>query len=195
MSELHRTDSGDIANSGWDMAQQLRDKERKIVGLALLLVIIVALFDAAEDLINNEGGIALIIDFTYVGVMLGLLFYIWRLTPSSLRKKNDLLSEEVVTAHRDVKKWRSRASVLLEGLSRLVAQQFADWELSKAEREIGFLLLKGLSLKEIAAIRNTTERTVRQQTTSLYRKANINGRAKLSAFFLEDLLLPPYQEK
>jgi DNA-binding CsgD family transcriptional regulator len=52
------------------------------------------------------------------------------------------------------------------------------------------LLLKGLSLKEIAAIGATTERTIRAHARSLYAKAGFSGRAALSAFFLEDLLAP-----
>lgn len=52
------------------------------------------------------------------------------------------------------------------------------------------LLLKGLSLKEIAAIRATTERTIRAHARSLYSKAGVTGRAALSSFFLEDLLAP-----
>ena len=60
----------------------------------------------------------------------------------------------------------------------------------KAEADVALLLLKGLGHKEIAAIRETSERTVREQARSLYRKAGISGRSALSAFFLEDLLLP-----
>ena len=52
------------------------------------------------------------------------------------------------------------------------------------------LLLKGLSHKEIAAIRNVGEATVRQQAGSIYRKAGLEGRRDLAAFFLEDLLGP-----
>lgn len=52
------------------------------------------------------------------------------------------------------------------------------------------LLLKGLSLKEIAAIRSTAERTIRAQAQALYAKGGLTGRAALSAFFLEDLLAP-----
>lgn len=39
-------------------------------------------------------------------------------------------------------------------------------------------------------MRRTSERTVRQQALSVYRKAKLAGRAELSAFFLEDLLAP-----
>jgi len=51
-------------------------------------------------------------------------------------------------------------------------------------------LLKGLSHREIADIRGVSERTVRQQSRALYRKAGLSGRADLAAYFLEDLLLP-----
>jgi DNA-binding NarL/FixJ family response regulator len=65
--------------------------------------------------------------------------------------------------------------------------------LSPAEREVGLLLLKGLSHKDIAQVRSTTETTIRQQALALYRKSALRSRAELSAFFLEDLLLPAAQ--
>ncbi len=42
-------------------------------------------------------------------------------------------------------------------------------------------------------MRESSERTVRQQARAIYGKANLSGRAALSAFFLEDLLLPAGQ--
>ena len=52
------------------------------------------------------------------------------------------------------------------------------------------LLLKGLSHKEVADARGTSERTARGQARSVYHKAGLDSRAALSAFFLEDLLPP-----
>ena len=69
-------------------------------------------------------------------------------------------------------------------------RQFQDWGLTGAEREVGLLILKGLSHKEIAALRATTEATVRQQAQSIYRKAELPGKTAFSAYFLEDLLTP-----
>lgn len=86
-------------------------------------------------------------------------------------------------------RWRREHEVLLRGLGAAIEAQFRDWGLSAAETEIGMLLLKGLSLKEIAALRETSERTVREQARAVYRKAGLAGRAELSAFFLEDLLV------
>ena len=55
---------------------------------------------------------------------------------------------------------------------------------------MALLLLKGLSTKEIAAVRAVSERTIREQSGAIYTKASLTGRAALSAFFLEDLLAP-----
>jgi DNA-binding NarL/FixJ family response regulator len=73
-------------------------------------------------------------------------------------------------------------------LSHVISQQFDDWNLSNSEKEVGWLLLKGLSLREIAILRNTLEKTVRQQASAIYKKAGINGRHTFSAWFIEDVL-------
>jgi len=87
-------------------------------------------------------------------------------------------------------RWRSEARTFLNGLGAAMDMQFSRWSLTRAEREVALLLLKGLSLKEIATVRATNERTVRSQARTLYSKAGLSGRAALSAFFLEDLLAP-----
>ena len=73
-------------------------------------------------------------------------------------------------------------------LGIVVSQQFSEWGLTGSEIEVGWLLLKGLSLKEIAMVRSTKEKTVRQQASSIYNKAGINGRHVFSAWFIEDIL-------
>ncbi len=74
------------------------------------------------------------------------------------------------------------------GLSEIIDAQFTRWSLSPAEAEVAMLLLKGLSLKETATVRDTSERTTRKQARAVYRKSGLAGRAELSAWFLEDLL-------
>jgi DNA-binding CsgD family transcriptional regulator len=86
--------------------------------------------------------------------------------------------------------WRGRYEETLVGLGAAIDEQFSAWELTPAESEVCLLLLKGLSFKEIATVRGAGERTVRQQANAAYKKAGLGGRAELSAFFLEDLLLP-----
>ncbi|MEW8587204.1 MAG: helix-turn-helix transcriptional regulator [Candidatus Thiodiazotropha sp.] len=102
-----------------------------------------------------------------------------------------LLIRDLETARVEGMQWRSGMSELIKGLSHGIAKQFGEWSLTTAEREVGLLILKGMSYKEIAVMRDVSEKTVRQQAHAIYRKAKLSGRAALSAFFLEDLLLPP----
>lgn len=87
-------------------------------------------------------------------------------------------------------RWRTESRELLNGLGQAIDTQFQRWKLTEAEQEVALLLLKGLSHKEVATVRGVSERTVREQSRSIYSKAGLTGRAALSAFFLEDLLAP-----
>lgn len=120
--------------------------------------------------------------------LVGVAYLGWALLDT--RRDVDQLTAEVARWQEAAEVWRNEARGLLDGLGAAIDRQFSDWALSDAERDVGLLLVKGLSLKEIAGIRETSERTVRQQAQSIYRKSGVAGRAELSAFFLEDLLLP-----
>lgn len=95
------------------------------------------------------------------------------------------------SAERDA--WRGRAEKTLRGLGEEIDRQLQEWDLTPVERETALLLLKGFGHKEIASLQAKSERTVRQHAVAVYRKSGLSGRAVLSAFFLEDLLLPPTQ--
>jgi DNA-binding CsgD family transcriptional regulator len=101
-----------------------------------------------------------------------------------------LLIRDLETARVEGMQWRNGMSDLIKGLSQGIARQFSEWSLTTAEREVGLLILKGMSYKEIAVMRDVSEKTIRQQAHAIYRKAKLSGRAALSAYFLEDLLLP-----
>lgn len=105
-------------------------------------------------------------------------------------KNTQALTRDLDAARIQGRQWRDETRALLKGPGEAIDRQFVTWKLTSAEREIGLLILKGLSLKEIAAVRVTSERTIRAQAQSIYAKAGLSGRAALSAFFLEDLLAP-----
>ena len=92
------------------------------------------------------------------------------------------------TAERD--EWRANARHALEGLGSAIDAQFSRWNLTGAEREVALMLLKGLGHKQIAALTDRSERTVRQHASTVYEKSGLGGRAELSAYFLQDLMLP-----
>lgn len=105
------------------------------------------------------------------------------------RDRADLLND-LARARAEGEHWRAEVRQHLDGLSRAIATQFAAWHLSAGEADVASLLLKGLSHKEIARLRDSSEATVRQQAAAIYRKSGLGSRAELSAFFLEDLLPP-----
>ncbi len=71
---------------------------------------------------------------------------------------------------------------------QVIQEQMSAWEFTPSEKEVALLLLKGLSFEEIATIRDTKEKTVRQQATAIYRKSGLNGRHEFAAWFFEDFL-------
>jgi DNA-binding CsgD family transcriptional regulator len=111
------------------------------------------------------------------------------------REHQLMVMRDLELARLQGQQWRARARSLLNGLGDAIDEQFTRWSFTDAEREIALLLLKGLSLKEAATVRATSERTIRAQAQSLYNKAGLSGRAALAAFFLEDLLAPIEQRE
>lgn len=108
----------------------------------------------------------------------------------NLKQERQVSSELQVEAQ----KWKQVSEKYVKGLSVEIENQLDRWDLTEAEKEVSFLLLKGLSNKEIAEVRGTSTQTVRSQTNAIYSKSRLSGRSELSAFFLEDLLLPQQQE-
>ncbi len=157
----------------------------------LMLIFFLLLFATGIDLMTDLGEGT---DFNHVAqettvfalsfIALGwLLFDIRRQTKEIVSLRNELACRR--------KPQQQPAKYVLEAktnLSQVIAQQFDDWQLTGSERDVGWLLLKGLSLKEIAAIRETLEKTVRQQASSIYKKSGLPGRHAFSAWFIEDVL-------
>lgn len=105
-----------------------------------------------------------------------------------------LLLGVVLGAMALVDTWRGRR-VAEEKLRRasgafmsLLAERFADWGLTPAEQDVALFAVKGLSTAEIAALRQTSEGTVKAQTAAIYRKAGVTGRPQLLSLFIEDLI-------
>jgi DNA-binding CsgD family transcriptional regulator len=94
-----------------------------------------------------------------------------------------------------LQKEREKVSRLSGELMARIQQQFGEWKLSRSEQEVGLLLIRGFSMKEIAEIRGVKEKTARHQAASLYAKAGVANRSELASHFIEDLLSEAFQEK
>lgn len=167
----------------------MNPKERIFIAAILFTIIVFVTTDLLLDLRQGvrfwhavvEGGAAIT---AFIGILL-LLRGTFSLKHSLAeeRRHSSLLQKEAVA-------WRAQSNQYLAGLSQTIDAQLSRWKLTMAEKEVAFLLLKGMSLKEIAEIRKTAEKTARTHSMAIYAKAGLSGRSELSAFFLEDLLPP-----
>lgn len=70
----------------------------------------------------------------------------------------------------------------------MLQDRFTLWGLSPAERDVALFAIKGFSTAEIAALRGTSEGTIKAQSNAIYRKAGVSGRAQLLGLLIEDLV-------
>jgi DNA-binding CsgD family transcriptional regulator len=180
-----------------ELTFERREAEVKGVLAAILAgVAALAAVDIAGDLhagttprhVWLEGGL-FCLALTGAGWLMSHLVVALR-TRRRLERDSAALRASLQLSQADVARWRGEASKWTQGLSEAIDRQLSEWGLTVAEKEIALLLLKGLSHKEIAAVRSVAESSVRQQARALYRKAHLQGRSELAAFFLEDLLAP-----
>lgn len=70
----------------------------------------------------------------------------------------------------------------------MLEEQFTDWGLTPAEREVALFAIKGFSTQDIADLRGVSEGTIKAQTNAIYRKAGVTGRPQLLSVFIEELV-------
>lgn len=174
---------------------EMRRNARRFTWLwATLAVVMVIGLLVAVDLIEDPDSTALDIAFNLIEeaplvlIAIGIIVLIQSIQRQ--RVENRHLISDLQIARNEGRHWRRETQTHLKGVGDAIGREFSRWNLSIAERDVALLLLKGMTHKEIAALRTTSERTVREQARSIYRKAGLNSRAALSAYFLEDLLVP-----
>jgi DNA-binding CsgD family transcriptional regulator len=72
--------------------------------------------------------------------------------------------------------------------AELLEERFRGWGLTPSERDVAWFTIKGLSIADIARLRQTSEGTVKAQSNAIYRKAGVSGRAQLVSLCIEDLI-------
>ncbi|PAU95079.1 hypothetical protein CK503_02450 [Aliifodinibius salipaludis] len=167
----------------------MNNNERWVIATILFLIAVLASVDIYNDFFEGVATWHISIEAIVGLVALAGVFYLIR---GRFRLQRTLAREQQFSKDLQVEaqKWRRVSKKYMEGLSVEIDNQLDRWGLTKAEKDVTFLLLKGLSNKEIAEVRDTSVQTVRTQTNAIYTKSGLLGRSELSAFFLEDLLLP-----
>ena len=123
-----------------------------------------------------------------IGAAVGVALLVQRMHAQHEEKMNLIRDLEIARAEGE--RWRTKVQTHLAGIRVEMEKQFDQWEMTAAEQEVGMLMLKGLSHKEIAELRATAAATVRQQAQSIYQKSKLPSKTAFSAYFLEDLFAP-----
>jgi len=162
--------------------------------ISLTLIFIVSLlllgFDIVEDISHGSGldHIAkeiLIVFLGLIGVMI-----VWH-KYFVFKRKSEHLSLSLEEAQEQLAQFKSKTKVLYDGLYQSIEEQFTHWGLTEAERDVASLILKGMSNKEIAEARHSSEKTVTLQLNSIYKKSHLKNRGELAAYFLDALFPNP----
>ncbi len=163
-------------------------KNKRIFLSALFAISTLLLLEDMISDLNRGSSFSHLFEEILVFIMLTMgVVYIWK-DNFNLRANLTRTQVQLEAAQKQSNEWHQKNQTLIKGLGAAIDAQLDQWTLTTSEKEIALLLIKGLSMKEIAEIRNTAERTVRQQSLAIYQKSGLSGRAELSAFFLEDLL-------
>jgi len=145
-----------------------------IPAVVLALAMVFFVFDIVSDIWSNDDG--------YLHITIELLVFM----AISLVLFRELQHVKSLTKEISIEK--SKSARLAGELLQVMKEQFSKWGLTVSESEVSLLLIKGLSMKEIAEVRQVKEKTVRGQATAIYAKANCAGRHELAAYFIEDLM-------
>jgi DNA-binding CsgD family transcriptional regulator len=92
---------------------------------------------------------------------------------------------KVLQRHQSVERTLKAAS---GAFHQLIDESFDAWSLTPSERDVALLVVKGLSITEIATARRTKEGTIKAQCNAIYRKAGVSGRTQLLSLFIDELM-------
>jgi DNA-binding CsgD family transcriptional regulator len=161
-------------------------QERLVITFILVLISALTLVDVFNDIQEGLPTKHLIHELGLVFICLsGIAYQLFIIK----RKNTDLVSFDQKNrelSHENAE-FKKQLQNRLLGAQSLVEEMFERWSLSKGEKDIAILLIKGCSMKEIAETRSSSESTVRQQASNIYKKSKLEGRKELTAFFIEDL--------
>lgn len=162
----------------------MKNNERWIIAAVLFAIALLTSVDIFNDYFEGVAAWHISIEAIVAGMALIGVFYLIR---GRFTLQRNLEQEKRVSSElqAEAQKWKQVSKKYVKGLSIEIENQLDRWDLTEAEKEVSFLLLKGLSNKEIAEVRGTRVPTVRAQTNAIYSKSGLSGRSELSAFFLK----------
>jgi DNA-binding CsgD family transcriptional regulator len=179
----------------------LRSKESFFIALLLILTLL-NIYDFSNDYQEEEHNplhlaveiLIILFSLSGIGFLIQEIRQRQRETEqlhTQLNTTRDAListRDDLSNTRADLQLMSSKMQQASRQYGQVIQEQLALWEFTQSEKDVALLLLKGLSFDEIASVRDTKEKTVRQQATAIYRKSGLTGRHEFAAWFFEDFL-------
>ena len=155
-------------------------RKRKMLYGVLALQVLCIMFLATEAALDMVGveledllGTRDVLEFAVVAALvLGAVFIASEIR--ALLRRQKALEDQIMAAS--------------GAFQELLEQHFTDWGLTASERDVALMAIKGLSIAEIAELRQTAQGTVKAQCNKIYAKADVSGRPQLLSLFIEELM-------
>ena len=164
-------------------------KFKDLILIAMLFAVIaINTTDFLKDYLHGDEWLHISLEvITVILCIWGIIILVQQI--NSRAKEISTLDKRIKKTEKNLELSHSKLREIGREYSIYLHKQFDDWELTPSEKEVALILLKGLSFKEMAEVRNTKEKTIRQQASTIYRKSNVSGRHEFSAWFFEDMLV------
>ena len=162
-----------------------------LISSLLITITVYSGFEVKAELVRHSGSYkAMLHGALEIGLIVAsliLLFYfVFQLRRKQLDQKS--MSEKMQALREQLANSGQSDQANEASFQKAVDEQFTAWRFTSSEKEVAMLLLRGLSVKEIADVRHVQEKTVHNQLATIYDKSQLFGRHIFAARFFEDLL-------
>lgn len=156
-----------------------------LVNLLIILLFGINLYDIVYHNIT-EGNLNFhqILEAIIISLILTLLILVKFLYKFSIRT----LKEDLEKNQNQLNIYKNKYKQSIREIKQGIEEQMDLWQFTNEEKKVAKLLILGYTFKQIAGILSKKEKTIRNQSLSIYKKSGMIGRSDLAGYFLSDFL-------
>lgn len=156
-----------------------------LINFLILLLFGINLYDIIYHSIT-EGSLNFhqILEAIIISLILTLLILVKFLYKFSI----GILKQDLEKNQNKLNSYKNKYRKAISEIKKGIEEQMDLWQLTNEEKKVAKLLILGYTFKQIAGILNKKEKTIRNQSLSIYKKSGMIGRSDLAGYFLSDFL-------
>lgn len=156
-----------------------------LINFLILLLFGINLYDIIYHSIT-EGSLNFhqILEAIIISLILTLLILVKFLYKFSI----GMLKQDLEKNQNKLNSYKNKYRKAISEIKKGIEEQMDLWQLTNEEKKVAKLLILGYTFKQIAGILNKKEKTIRNQSLSIYKKSGMIGRSDLAGYFLSDFL-------